>query len=788
MAGPWEKYKGSGIQTKPGDPYKVPAAEAELTGKTLSNVRTEQQIGDHSIERTGRVLSNQKTAQEIGQDRTKLGLELKTKFEALPAVKTYREALPQLASAMSAPDNAQGDLAVVYAFAKAMDPGSVVREGEMDMARGSSPLLGQLQSMIGMVNNGKRLPPDTRKGLIEAMRVKTVQFNRAYSEARRQYGAQAEAAGFNPVEILGDHDGDAFRAVEEGYKASLAPQPASFVEGDTRVERDPKVSKLIDTLVRQRVPYNQARQRIEAAGGVPGDVTLEEYNAAIDHARKNPGYKGSYGEATKVVPNTIGNKIGAAIDNTIGSGDLPGIAKGFIGSWDRAANMAESALNAIPGVDLSAAHDASARHQDFFKNIRTGEQGEMMGRLGGAALFSAPLKSATLAGGLGNLLMTDSSGVEAVKDAAVGAAGGKVADVALRAGAQLIAPQLDDSVRNLAREGAQLTPGRFFPALKKAEDLISSYPLVGKKVDDALDASVASVNRIPANRALGRIGQQLPEDIPAGHKAVEHTGNTISDFYNRNLAGTQAALDPTFITRLNFLGRRSGLRPQELEQFDDIVQREVGGAFMKGRGAMSGRDFKRLDERLGSIASKFQASPDDPYKVQLGESIDALNSQLHHLMRRQNPGVADNLRKADDAWADYSVLRRAAAQSPEDGIATPGQFRSAVRQNDNSRHKSATARGNARMQDFASDASQVIPATRGNSGTADRQNVASPKAWALGAGLSPLYSEPVLSAINVLAKRTADPASEFIANLLRSLPRGAFGAGVPLLVQPGSGN
>jgi uncharacterized membrane protein len=724
-----------------------PMKPLQVQGAQMGLQRDQVALQQAPLEMRGKELGNQKTAQEIGLDKFKTVVDLKKTYDKDERVQTYRDAIPQVAGAMDAPNTPQGDLSVVYAFAKVMDPASAVRGEEMDMARGSSPIAAQIQSYLGLLNSGKRLPPETRRGLIDAMRTKAQQYEAAYASARDEFQGVAKQGGFDAAAVIGEHDGANFRDIERRFS------------GQKKFANPQEFNTILSEMIEQGKPVAEIRQ------------TLKDYGSTI------PPYQEKILDQYEAARVSGGNPQ-VRVDTMEGPSVGMGLAKGFKGAWDRAAVGAQDAFNALPFVpDSNSASQAQQATQQAFQGVNTDPTAEMFGRLGGATLFSAPIRNPWAAGAAGNLLMTDSTGMEAVKDAGVGAVGGKVADVALRGGAQLIAPMLDKSVGNLAREGATLTPGRFFPQLKKTEDLARSYPVIGSKIDDALEGAERSVARIPPNRALGRIGQSLPEDVPAGHEAAKYTGDTIGNFYEQNLAGRSVGIDPTLVTRFNYMGQRSGLRPQELEELNGIVQREVGGLFSNGQGKASARDWKRLDSKLGSMASKFSASPDDPFKVQLGEQVGFVQDQMRHLMRRQNPDVAKNLRAADEAWADFVPYQRATSMSLEDGIPTPGQYRSAVRQNDNSLRKGATARGEARMQDFAIDASKVIPAERGNSGSADRLNLASLKAWGLGAAASPLYSDLALSAINKLAKRDPDKASKAIADLMR-LPhtRGMFGA------------
>lgn len=772
MAGPWEKY---GAQTKPANPLlpgQVTGQQLNNTGQALQNQHTAAETARIPLQNTNTQVQTQQTQQQVQFAPGKMGLDIKAQFDSNPYVKAYRDALPNAISAMNAPDNAQGDLAVVYAFGKVMDPGSVVREGELNMANQTSPLVGQLQSYIGMVNAGKRLPKATRTGLIEAIRAKSGEYDRGYTAAREQYIRMAKSAGLNPDDVIGPHDAAPFQGVEKGY--------IQRATGATKRVTDPKKSAALSSLIRAGVPFEEASQIV---GGFGGKLDRKEYDDAVAYAKQHGGVTNAeVGHNEQMsLPQQIVNSL------PIGNADI-GLVHGAKQAFDRAATGLEAAANVIPGIDSRSAQDASAQSEQMFAGLPGDQTAQTLGRLAASGLLAAPLKAPTLAGAAGNLLMTDSTGIDAAKDAGLGAVGGKIGDVALKGAAQLFAPNLVPSVSNLAQEGARLTPGRFFPSLKKSEDLISSLPVVSGKIDNAMNQASASISRIPLNRSLGRVGQSLPDSVPSGHPATAYTQRTLGDLYDNTLAGTQAMLDPTFVSRMNYLGQRSNLRPQEFEQLADIMQREVGGAFQKGGapGILSGRDYKLLDGRLGKISTKLQADPSDPFKNELGDSIEQMQEQLRHLYRRQNPAQARTLRDLDTAYADFVPAQRASAMSVEDGIPTPGEYRSAVRQNDSTKRKGATARGEARLQDFAIDASNVVPAARGNPGTADRLNQLSLKAWTLGGLLSPLYSEPALNTLNYLAKRKPDAASKAIAKGLRLLPPSVGGAGFPLLIESGN--
>jgi hypothetical protein len=778
---PFDQYddEPQAIPLAPADPKVALGIQGERLGVQRDAATVPYAGPKAAADLTGSRLGNRRTAQDIHADRIKLMVDLRSKFEALPAVKDYRAALPQLASAMQAPDTAQGDLAVIYAFAKAMDPGSAVRGEEMDMAQSSSPLIGQLQTMIGRVNSGKRLPPDTRKGLVEAIRTKTIQFNRAYKGARQQYGDLAKEAGFDPQQILGEHDGTAFHEIEKQYLGK-----SQVTSGKVAESVDAKKSATLDALIRRGASFKEASQWARENGST---INPGQYAAAVAFAKENPGHKGSLAEfivqkETTPVQQVLGSLVGPA--------DM-GLVKGGIQAWDRAAQGLESAANLIPGIDSSSAQQSAQEHQDFFAGKVADPTFETIGRLGASTAIAAPLTSPMAAGAAGNLLMTDSTGLEAAGDAAMGAVGGKAADMILRGLSGTVAPAGRDALQRLSSEGYRATPGQIIgPRAKNLEDRLTANPVLGPKIDALRQQGLEQFNRIPANRALGHIGETLPPNVPAGHEAVAYTQQRLGNAYDQALSGAQIGLDPTYVTRLNAIGQGSRLRPQEFNQFGDIVQQELGGAFQVGNnpvGTMTGKDFKKIDSRLGQLVGDLGKSP-DIYQRDIAEALGQVRDQTKALARRQNPGLRQKLNAADEGWADFAILRRAAQSNPATGIATPGQLRTAVKAGDKSVGKGATARGEARMQDLAKDGTEVIPSDMGSSGTSEREQVNKIAPWILGTLLDPLYSPPVVSGLEKLLLRKPGPAAKKVAKAfefpqLRTLG----GIGIPAFINPGSG-
>jgi len=132
--------------------------------------------------------------------------KLRQDFLGLPAYKEYRASLPSLMSGLKTAPDATGDNALIYAYAKAMDPGSVVRESEMGMASGTGSWLetraAQLKKQLG-IEGGGSLSPQVRDRLRREMNTKVAQLAKSYGVSRTDFQQMAQRQGANPADVVG---------------------------------------------------------------------------------------------------------------------------------------------------------------------------------------------------------------------------------------------------------------------------------------------------------------------------------------------------------------------------------------------------------------------------------------------------------------------------------------------------------------------------------------------------------------------------------------------------------
>jgi hypothetical protein len=124
--------------------------------------------------------------EQLGLEREKLGIE-RTKAqnagaltvgdrfknentlrdEYLAQTAPFRTVQDAYTKIKSTSDNGPGDMSLLYAYVKLLDPGSVVRESEFATAAQSGSLGQRVQGAVEQVLSGKRLSPELRKSFLQ---------------------------------------------------------------------------------------------------------------------------------------------------------------------------------------------------------------------------------------------------------------------------------------------------------------------------------------------------------------------------------------------------------------------------------------------------------------------------------------------------------------------------------------------------------------------------------------------------------------------------------------------
>jgi hypothetical protein len=304
----------------------------------------------------------------------------------------------------------------------------------------------------------------------------------------------------------------------------------------------------------------------------------------------------------------------------------------------------------------------------------------------------------------------------------LGAAGGAL-------GPGLRAPKkgkISPDVVKLRQKGVELTPGQARGGIAKAtEDAATSLPIVGTAIQEARTSGLETFNRAVADEALAPVGMKLPDNIPAGHAAVEYVEKTLGGLYTKAIPNRSIAADDEFKAAL---GQRVGeivqdMTPAARDRLAGILDQRLTSRF-DDAGSVTGETFQRINSELETVRGRFAASQDADQRA-IGDAIKAVQEELRAAASRQDPAFAEAKAAIDKGYALFKRQQGAAASvGAEGGVFTPAQYGGAVRRGDRSVDKGATARGSALGQDFADSARAVLPNKTPDSGTATRGAIA----------------------------------------------------------------
>jgi hypothetical protein len=550
-------------------------------------------------------------------------------------------------------------------------------------------------------------------------------------------------------------------------------------------------------MARYRITTPDGKRTFEVEG--PDDATSDELQA---FARQQAGVSENYpvADGGKVAPDVDPE---TALIRDVGEGVKElglGVLEGGANVLDHAADWVQSGLNSAGNAlgagnvgdslnsawgggknDLSAAVPKGVEGYDTIRGI-----GKIAGEGVGLASLAPLGGGALVQGGIGGAILSDKKDTLGVlMDAGVGAVAGRATEAVFNGARGVVRPQLEDRVQRLLGEGVDLTTGQLAGqrnAVKRLEDIGATVPLVQGPVAEAQRRATVSLNRAATNRALTPIGERLPANVEVGHDTVAYAGDRLRQAYGDVLPRLSGNLDQQFSTRINTIRTRAQL-PAAYDQQIQQVTDELGNAFTRAgpNGQFSGRTLRDASERLEDLSSAWRRS-DDPYLRRIGDVAQQYREQLHALARRQNPRDAARLRDIDRGYASLVRVEKAAAGTA-DGVFTPRQYDSAVRNSDRSVRRRMSGRGQALDQQLSSDAASVMPNMAAQGGSKDVNSLIAlgaigtgvmgmqPAAIAAGAGIiggRQLYRPGAQDAIRAFMARNPGPARDALGRLLEA--------------------
>lgn len=133
-------------------------------------------------------------------------------------------------SVKAAEDSAVGDLSMIVSFMKMIDPGSVVREGEVDTVKRTTGVPGYVANLYDAVLKGSKLNPEQRQQIqsqAEALYSESTSKMTGYDEA---FSRLAESYGIDPSRVVMRFTSPAtlFDTPATGAAAGAKPMPPNL--------------------------------------------------------------------------------------------------------------------------------------------------------------------------------------------------------------------------------------------------------------------------------------------------------------------------------------------------------------------------------------------------------------------------------------------------------------------------------------------------------------------------------------------------------------------------------
>lgn len=190
--------------------YHLSPDQLSQVDNSAENLRKErlQSLGQAYADNTKKSSSSTQSNQQLDNERSLLSM-----YVSQPIVKDYNTVIASklgIDKILSSGVGGAQDLATVYSFMKALDPGSVVRESEYETAAKSGNIFtGALARFNGLFNaSGGLLSPQLKKEFSNIINAKMSSQQTQYDNYRNQIRTIAERQGLNPDNVTIDFTGE----------------------------------------------------------------------------------------------------------------------------------------------------------------------------------------------------------------------------------------------------------------------------------------------------------------------------------------------------------------------------------------------------------------------------------------------------------------------------------------------------------------------------------------------------------------------------------------------------
>lgn len=492
---------------------------------------------------------------------------------------------------------------------------------------------------------------------------------------------------------------------------------------EVRTEADPQASAIIDAGIRNGATDEQINSAL-AAIGFNATIDPKQSAAARAQLAANPGYKGSFGGASRQVANSLLSRVAASPAGAgaiaYSDGATAGAVSRIVGQEGRDAIQAVNAENptsALLGGGLGALTASIGG-------------GKLLGMTGLAPALARSPKLVSLAGDVtyGGIYGNNTADEGNRTLGTLGGVGGAIVGNRIGAGVTrgigaFGRGVVDPSVQYLKSRGVPMTGGQMLGGyLKDLEDKATSVvPMIARRRTEGLEGYNAA--------ALREGGQEIGHVPTAtGNAGVEDLQAAAGKHYDATTAGISAPVSSRLRNNLGQIVQEAQTLPEDLgKKVSLALSRRVFPAIDSGD--LTGEGYQQAVRGLkGYKAEATKPGFEQDYRNLLSDAQDALTSDMR---RGGGASVVQGLNEADAVYRKSKILQDAikrARNGPRGGeveMFTPSQLNDATIAN------KFSGNGTSRpFYDLGTHGQRVLPSSIPDSGSAGRI-----LPWILGGGL-----------------------------------------------------